>query len=169
MKAETALPPLGCPCYFVTRMPAGMECLRSLFEGVMPLPRPSIGGNGTGGRLDFNTYIQLRRRGIDARLVIGFNREGSASPATTPSPGSAAGSRVTLSVPRWIGPCPRPPSAMKRSSRIARCAALPRITLCLTGLSFPASPDDVRRANVRRIAFHGEIENLAAPFRNEQS
>lgn len=73
MGAETALEPLGAPVFFVMRDSRRRAAFAPLFDGGMP-PAASVFWNKWDGETAWiiNTYIQLKRRGIDARLMDRF-------------------------------------------------------------------------------------------------
>jgi len=151
MKPRRA-PAAGCPCLFRDSgcPPAWSVCAALRRRDAPPAPVYWREWDGEGAWI-FNTYIQLRRRGIDARLVDRFQPGGLcvASYDTVTRLGGGFESYVV---------CARMDRAVPR---LCDETIVQNRSMCGTSadhfvphwLSFPCVPDDVRRANVGGLHF----------------
>ncbi len=168
MGAETALEPLAAPVYFVMRDVRRKAVFRELFDGAMP-PPASVFWNKWDGETAWviNTYIQLRRRGIDARLTDRFV-PGGLCVATyddlrrggMPWRSYVLGCRMDRARPTLCeevivqnrARCERPTDHF--------VAHWPQLSL--------RPRDDDRGDRLENMVFHGEMDNIEHEFRGER-
>ncbi|MBS0191555.1 MAG: glycosyltransferase [Phycisphaerales bacterium] len=168
MAAETPLRPLDAPVYFVMRDPRRIAAFSPLFAGAMP-PPASVFWNRWDGETAWviNTYIQLRRRGVDARLSTRFVpraicvatyddlRRGG-----MPWRSYVLGCRMDRARPTLCeevivqnrARCERPTDHF--------IAHWPQLSL--------RPRDDDRGTLLENMVFHGEMDNIDPAFRSEQ-
>ncbi|MBX3389818.1 MAG: glycosyltransferase family 1 protein [Phycisphaeraceae bacterium] len=169
MAAETALEPLGAPVYFVMRDPTRIAAFRELFETSGMPPSASVYWNKWDGETAWiiNTYIQLRRRGIDARLTDRFVPQGLcvATYDDLRRGGMPWRSYVIACRMDRARPTLCEEVIVQNRTRCERptdhyIAHWPQLSL--------RPRDDERGARLENMVFHGEMDNIDQEFRGER-
>lgn len=168
MSAETVLKPLSEPVWFVMRDTRRKAVFRELFDGGMP-PPASVFWNKWDGETAWiiNTYIQLRRRGIDARLTDRFVGGGICVATYDDLRRGGMPWRSYVLACRMDRARPTMCEEVIVQNR-ARCerptdhfvAHWPQLSL--------RPRDDARGDRLENMVFHGEMDNIDVEFRGER-
>lgn len=169
MGAETALKPLAAPVYFVMRDLRRRAAFSELFETQGMPPAASVYWDKWDGETAWiiNTYIQLKRRGIDARLTDQFV-SGGLCVATyddlrrggMPWRSYVLGCRMDRARPTLCEEVIVQNRTRCERSTDHYVAHWPQLSL--------RPREDERGDRLENIVFHGEMDNIDQAFRSER-